>query len=550
MENQKATESTGSSSGEIHERANSKTEKTHQKITLPTFEKRGIQEAKLWWRRFTQYIKKTQNIDLNIMTTDREILENYRNDLEHRIKDLFIWALGESAITEMTRTVRDNDPNRMDINQLYSLFRLHFIPERNKFHSRADFSGITREKYESAEDVWTRILQVEKNCESENVTPAELIASKFLSVIGRSTGDYELKKKIRKSDMTIETIRALIHEHMYDRLNDSNNSNDGKEIKHVQERPYKRKWTEKTDADKMKKRPEFQKQKPKDNRCGQCGAPNWSRQDICPAKSAECRKCKRRGHYEKMCRSMRRVQYVDKTTSSAEEDNWNYEKIQRIENTKQKKGFYNATLLVNNVPIKFIIDSGSPVTLIPECLFSKITPIEPLKTTYKDVNNQKISFTGQTKAMVKTNKETMELPLLITKAQTAPLMGLDWMLRLKLNLNSNNDAIQTHNIILDNTERKIIKLQNDFKDLFYNNKEIKNLSVKMNLKTGAQIIQQKGRPIPIHLQDQVEQELKRLIKHGYVEKATEITENCFVSPAVITVKKDKSIKIALDSREN
>ena len=45
------------------------------------------------------------------------------------------------------------------------------------------------------------------------------------------------------------------------------------------------------------------------------------------------------------------------------------------------------------------------------------------------------------------------------------------------------------------------------------------------------------------------QELKRLIKHGYVEIATEITENCFVSPAVITVKKDKSIKIALDSRK-
>ena len=100
MENQKATESAGSSNGEIHERANSKTEKTHQKITLPTFEKRG-----------TQYIKMTQNIDLNIMTTYREILENYRDDLEHRIKDLFIWALGESAITEMTKTVRDNDPN-------------------------------------------------------------------------------------------------------------------------------------------------------------------------------------------------------------------------------------------------------------------------------------------------------------------------------------------------------------------------------------------------------------------------------------------------------
>ena len=98
----------------------------------------------------------------------------------------------------MTRTVRDNDPHRMDINQLYSLFRLHFISDRNKFHNREDFFEITREKHETAEDVWARILKVEKNCEFENVTPAELIASEFLSVIGKSTSDYELQKKIQK----------------------------------------------------------------------------------------------------------------------------------------------------------------------------------------------------------------------------------------------------------------------------------------------------------------------------------------------------------------
>ena len=39
--------------------------------------------------------------------------------------------------------------------------------------------------------------------------------------------------------MTIETITDLIHEYMYDRLNDSNNSNDGRNVKHVQERPQK-----------------------------------------------------------------------------------------------------------------------------------------------------------------------------------------------------------------------------------------------------------------------------------------------------------------------
>ena len=164
-----------------------------------------------------------------------------------------------------------------------------------------------------------------------------------------------------------------------------------------------------------------------------------------------------------MCRSRKRVQYIEKTTSSAEEDNWDYNRTQRRYDKEQKKDFYNATLLVNNVPIKFIIDSGSPVTLIPECLFNDITTIKPFKTTYKDVNNQRIEFTGQTNALVKTNKETIELPLLITKTKTSPLMGLDWMQRLKINLSSNNEAIQIHNIKLDNMDKKIIKLQNDFK---------------------------------------------------------------------------------------
>ena len=75
------------------------------------------------------------------------------------------------------------------------------------------------------------------------------------------------------------------------------------------------------------------------------------------------------------------------------------------------------------------------------------------------------------------------------------------------------------------------------------------MEIDIELKPGAKIIRQKGRPIPIHLQDDVEREINRLIKSGRLEKAKEIDENCFVSPAVITVKRDKSIKIALDSRK-
>ena len=100
---------------------------------------------------------------------------------------------------------------------------------------------------------------------------------------------------------------------------------------------------------------------------------NWTRQHICLAKSVEFRNCKKRGHYEKMCRIPKRIQHVDRTTSLMEEDNWDYDNIQRINNSKKKNDYIYVTLLVNNALIKLIIDSGSPVTLIPKRLFDELT---------------------------------------------------------------------------------------------------------------------------------------------------------------------------------
>ena len=62
-------------------------------------------------------------------------------------------------------------------------------------------------------------------------------------------------------------------------------------------------------------------------------------------------------------------------------------------------------------------------------------------------------------------------------------------------------------------------------------------TIDIQLKKDAKPIQQKGRPVPIHVQKSVREELEKLIKSGHLEKADEITENCFISPAVITIKK-------------
>ena len=62
-------------------------------------------------------------------------------------------------------------------------------------------------------------------------------------------------------------------------------------------------------------------------------------------------------------------------------------------------------------------------------------------------------------------------------------------------------------------------------------------------------MKQTARPIPYHLQSYVEKGKNKLIKSGHRDKKQNIEENAFVSPLVLTVKKDETVGIALGSRE-
>ena len=75
-----------------------------------------------------------------------------------------------------------------------------------------------------------------------------------------------------------------------------------------------------------------------------------------------------------------------------------------------------------------------------------------------------------------------------------------------------------------------------------------NHTVKSKFKTNFTPIHQRGRRVPIHLQNQVEQELKKLQENGNIIKLEKCSDKNFISPIVITVKRDKTIKLAMDSK--
>ena len=92
------------------------------------------------------------------------------------------------------------------------------------------------------------------------------------------------------------------------------------------------------------------------------------------------------------------------------------------------------------------------------------------------------------------------------------------------------------------------QLSNEFPEFFNRNGRIKNYQVISTLKFDAKITQQKGRRIPIHLENAVDAEVKRLLKNVHIEKINDFKDDDFIQPTVITVKKDRSLQIALDAR--
>ena len=160
------------------------------------------------------------------------------------------------------------------------------------------------------------------------------------------------------------------------------------------------------------------------------------------------------GHFAKVYKSKTVSRVKEVTSSDSNTEPW-----PEIDHSQSVSGvnrvdFYKAILLVQDQPIEVIIDTGSPVTIIPPI----ITPTEMKKTTkiFVDVNKNPIKFKGEAMVEVKTEKSKKILPILITENKTTqPLLGLDWLDKLEIGLQGNKKTNVIRHVGEDKDERRL-----------------------------------------------------------------------------------------------
>ena len=99
--------------------------------------------------------------------------------------------------------------------------------------------------------------------------------------------------------MSVEAITEAIYEHMYEKLNDSPETEEEKKLRYLNKRKAK---SHKEQTDKPTK---FKKMD-----CNRCGAPNWTRQHECPVRGKKCAKCVKIGQYAKCCRTNKKIDRI------------------------------------------------------------------------------------------------------------------------------------------------------------------------------------------------------------------------------------------------
>ena len=348
-----------------------------------------------------------------------------------------------------------------------------------------------------------------------------------------------------------------------------------------------------------------------ERRCYNCDQPNFTpeHRQRCPARAVTCNFCKKIGHFERTCRGKRQSrggqpvgliqgdEFLDEedtpsddvepqaaassvgfvkrehhSWSSESSDDYMVMAIRRKKETMLKVAGPKLKVFINGHPMNIWIDSGSPISILT---------LEDLRRTvgraginlkqgntdddeFRDYSNNRIKMLGRMELELASNgwKTTAEVRVI---GGTRPsIVGRDLMGKLGLQLMQADPRGDVMNIQgaedisckeghdepeeeqMDQWQSYFSKL---FPKLFTRVGKIRNYKVQAEFFKNLVPVQQKGRRVPVTLQEKVDKEIDKLLTQGHIEKLKECSDRYFVSPIVITVKKDGSVKLALESRE-
>ncbi|XP_064470125.1 uncharacterized protein K02A2.6-like [Ornithodoros turicata] len=284
--------------------------------------------------------------------------------------------------------------------------------------------------------------------------------------------------------------------------------------------------------------------------CFRCGSSNHlANSSACKARNQRCFLCNKTGHFRSVCRSAGHLREL--TSEEPAQDSPSCADAQTVLHlergvTKKKPGIF-ITLTVSDIDIRFLIDTGSSVSIMSadtyQTHFSAKHPLKPPSVNLYDFSKHCIPVQGCFTVTVSFADRSAHLTFYVVSHGTT-LLGMDAVTSLDLCIDG-----MSHTCFSTTTSAPSVPpgISVEFGHLFDGALGLcKNYIHKVKTRPDVKPVAGKLRRLPLTVRQQVSEELRRLEEQDVIER---VTASEWVSPIVVAKKKDGSIRLCVDLRE-
>lgn len=453
---------------------------------------------------------------------------------EEAKKAILLTAIGDDAFKRYTNMpIREED--RQTATALLNEIEKNLTPTVNKRYIRAVFNMAKQDMDESYDEYFNRLRSLIKNAQYGPLED-DLLLDKIIC----SIKDTELKEKLWL-DNNITLTKAI-------EICRSKETTE-KQLRGIDNKPIEINKVQKTSS-KTKKQQQYKSTERRT--CKFCGNEYHDKLEQCPARSATCHKCNRRGHYARVCMSNRNgnnSRAIREIETTAESDNETYEAIEEIMLSttinNNKKGLYAKFNIhdSNNTThyVKCQLDTGASCNLIGFLDLKNIetTPnINKSRTMLRPVEGPVIKPIGTTYLTIEHNGAKYKLFFYIIKSNHCPLFSLDTCLSLKL-------IEVCKNISISGEEQDANIIINKYKDVFHGLGKLKG-DITLEIDNKITPRSEPPRRIPIALRKQLKDTLTEMEGMDVIVKEPEHTK---WTSNIVLVKKKNKLRVCIDPKD-
>ena len=269
--------------------------------------------------------------------------------------------------------------------------------------------------------------------------------------------------------------------------------------------------------------------------CERCGGKH-NRQQSCPAIGAECRKCGRKNHFARVCRTRiprPNLHTIQHNTSADYTDSLFIGGIQRTTKFKDWK----VTIALNNQKTAFKIDTGAQCNVIPKCKYHQVSkmPLQKSMANLVAFGGHKLNTAGKASVQCQYRGKQYTIEFEVIDQDVPCILGLDTCIEM--------NVVQR----IDTVDEQAGAIYEKYSDVFDGLGCINNIQYHINIDQTCKPVIHPPRCVPVTLRPKIQDELKRMEELNVIEKVEGPTE--WVNSMVTIIKPNGQLRICIDPRD-